>query len=284
MDDVLHSYKRDLAIKGYSPKTQKTYYAHVSKFLRHFTKPMPEIGKNDVKEYLYGFIRTGAYSSSTMNQLYSSIKYLFVQTLGIPWEIDSVPRTKKHTPLPRVLTVSEVMSIIESSVNMKHAAMLMFAYSSGLRVSELAMIKPENIIADTMRVRIEQGKGNKGRYTILSGICLAYLRSYFRKYRPSKWLFEGYTRGNPISIRACQHAFELAKKKAGIRKECSLHSLRHSFATHFLESGGGLFQLQKFLGHKHIKTTLIYAHMQEEKVLARSPLDVYATPEQFDNR
>lgn len=281
MDDVLHSYERDLAIKGYSPKTQKTYYTLVSKFLRNVDKQVHEIGKIDVKEYLYGFIRTGKYSSSTMNQLYSAIKYLFVQTLGRSWEIDGIPRTRKHTPLPRVLTVSEVMSIIESSANVKHKAMLMLAYSSGLRVGELVMIKPEHLISESMRVRIEQGKGNKGRYTILAGTCLEYLRSYFRKYRPSVWLFEGYTRGKPISIRACEHAFELAKKKACIRKECSMHSLRHSFATHFLESGGGLFQLQKFLGHKHIKTTLVYAHMQEEKIIARSPLDVYATPGQF---
>ncbi len=225
MDDVLHSYERDLAIKDYSPKTQKTYYALVSKFLRSAGKPANEIGKDDVKEYLYGFIRTG-YSSSTMNQLYSSIKYLFVQTLGRSWEIIGIPRAKKHTPLPRVLTVAEVMSIIESSANMKHAAMLMLAYSSGLRVGELVMIKPEHIIADMMRVRIEHGKGDKGRYTILSGTCLAYLRSYFKKYRPASWLFEGYTRGKPISIRACEHAFELAKKNAGITKGCNMHSLR----------------------------------------------------------
>jgi integrase/recombinase XerD len=226
MDNVLHSYERDLAIKGYSPKTQKTYYALVSKFLRSVDKPVHEIGKIDVKEYLYGFIRTGKYSSSTMNQLYSSIKYLFVQTLGIPWEIDGIPRTRKHAPLPRVLTVSEVMSIIESSANVKHKAMLMLAYSSGLRVGELVMIQPEHIISESMRVRIEQGKGNKGRYTILAGTCLEYLRLYFRKYRPSKWLFEGYTRGKPISIRACEHAFELARKKACIRSV--IHSQRTS--------------------------------------------------------
>jgi len=283
MENTLHSYERDLAIKGYSPKTRKTYHAHVSKFLRTVTKPVNEIGKDDIKEYLYSFVRTG-YSSSTMNQLYSSIKYLFVQTLGKSWEMESIPRTKKHIPLPRVLTISEVISIIDSAPNKKHAAMLMFAYSSGLRVGELVRIKPEHIIADSMRVRIEHGKGNKGRYTILSETCLAYLRFYFRKYRPESWMFEGYTRGKPISIRACEHAFELAREKAGIHKECSFHSLRHSFATHFLESGGGLFQLQKFLGHKHIKTTLIYAHMQEEKILARSPLDVYAKPGQFDHR
>jgi integrase/recombinase XerD len=282
MNDVLHSYERDLALK-YSPKTRTIYFDHVAKFLKNTDKPVSEIGNIDVKEYLYGFIRADRYSSSTMNQLYSSLKYLFVQTLEKPWEIGSIPRVKKQKSLPHVLTVPEVMAILTSASNVKHVAMLMLAYSSGLRIGELVRIKPEHIIADTMRVRIEQGKGNKGRYTILAGTCLTYLRSYFKKYRPSKWLFEGYTRGKPISIRACQHAFELAKKKAGIHKECSFHSLRHSFATHFLEAGGGLFQLQKFLGHKYIKTTLIYAHMQEEKVIARSPLDVYAKPDQFDH-
>jgi site-specific recombinase XerD len=284
MHDVLQSYRQDLALKGYSPKTQKIYLDCVSKFLRTADKPASDLGKIDVKEHLYSFIKTGRYSSSTMNQLYSSIKYLFVQTLGKSWEMDGIPRVKKHKILPRVLSFEEVLAILANAANMKHTAMLMLAYSSGLRVGEVAHVRPEHIVASSMRVRVEQGKGNKDRYTILSEICLAYLRSYFRKYRPEKWMFEGYTRGKPISIRACQHAIELAAKKAGIRKKCSMHMLRHSFATHFLEAGDGIFQLQKFLGHKHIKTTLVYAHMQEEKVIARSPLDVYAKADFFDHR
>jgi integrase/recombinase XerD len=283
MHDVLQSYRQDLALKGYSPKTQKTYYDCVAKFLAVTNKPVDELGKADVKSYLYSIIEAGR-SSSTMNQLYSSIKYLFVQTLDKPWEMRGIPRVQKPKTLPQVLSFEEVLAILLNAANTKHAAMLMLAYSSGLRVSEVTRMRPEHIIAKIMRVRIEQGKGNKDRYSILSGICLKQLRSYFRKYRPAEWMFEGYTRGKPISIRACQHAIELAAKKAGIRKKCSMHMLRHSFATHFLEAGGGIFQLQKFLGHKHIKTTLVYAHMQEEKVIARSPLDVYAKPDQFDNR
>jgi len=283
MHDVLQSYRQDLALKGYSPKTQKTYYDCVAKFLASTGKPASELEKSDVKSHLYSIIKRGR-SSSTMNQLYSSIKYLFVQTLDKPWEMNNIPRVQKTKTLPVVLSVEEVLAILSNAANTKHAAMLMLAYSSGLRVGEVVLMRPEHIIARTMRVRIEQGKGNKDRYSILSGTCLKQLRSYFRKYRPAEWMFEGYTRGKPISIRACQHAVELAAKKAGIRKKCGMHTLRHSFATHFLEAGGGIFQLQKFLGHKHIKTTLVYAHMQEEKVIARSPLDVYAKPDQFDHR
>jgi site-specific recombinase XerD len=284
MNDVLQSYKQDLAIKGYSPKTQKTYFACVAKFLKGTDKPLSDLGKSDVKSHLYNIIKTGRCSSSTMNQTYSSLKYLFLQTLGRPWEMEGIPRVKKPKTLPRVLSTEEAFAIIKNAANEKHMVMLMLAYSAGLRVGELTRIKPANIIKDKMRVRIDNGKGNKDRYTILSGLCLAHLRSYWKKYRPAEWLFEGYTRGKPISERACQHAYDLAKLKAGIKREGGIHSLRHSFATHFLEAGGGIFQLQKFLGHKHIKTTLVYAHLQEEKTIARSPLDVYAHAGMFANR
>ena len=284
MNDVLQSYKQDLAIKGYSPKTQKTYFACVTKFLRSVGKPLPDLGKSDVKSHLYNLIKSGRCSSSTMNQAYSSLKYLFLQTLGKPWEMEGIPRVKKPKTLPKVLSIEEAFSIIKNAANEKHMVMLMLAYSAGLRVGELTRIKPANIIKDKMRVRIDHGKGNKDRYTILSELCLAHLRSYWKKYRPAEWMFEGYTRGKPISERACQHAFDLAKLKAGINREGGIHSLRHSFATHFLEAGGGIFQLQKFLGHKHIKTTLVYAHLQEEKTIARSPLDVYAHAGMFADR
>jgi integrase/recombinase XerD len=136
MHDVLQSYRRDLAVKGYSPKTRKIYYDCVAKFLSDTNKPFDELGKDDVKLHLYEFIKTGK-SSSTMNQLYSSIKYLFIQALDKPWEIEGIPRVKKHKTLPAVLSVDETLAILSNAANMKHAAMLMLAYSSGLRVSEV---------------------------------------------------------------------------------------------------------------------------------------------------
>jgi integrase/recombinase XerD len=154
--------------------------------------------------------------------------------------------------------------------------MLTLIYSSGLRVSELRNICLEDILKDKMLVRIRQGKGKKDRYTILSEKSLLLLRKYWKSYRPEKWLFPGRSKSAQISIRACQHAYELAVKNAGVCKKGGIHILRHSFATHYLEVGGGLFQLQKFMGHKQLRTTLKYVHLSEENIIARSPLDVYA--------
>ena len=169
--------------------------------------------------------------------------------------------------------------MIRHASSIKHRALLALVYGSGLRVSEIPKLTPADIMRDKLRIKITQGKGAKDRYAILSRLCLDYLGYYWRRYRPAGPLFEGRVSGRPISIRACQHAFARAKNNAGISKKCGLHALRHSFATHFLEAGGGIFQLQKFLGHKKIKTTLVYCQLQEERVVARSPLDVYAGPD-----
>ena len=151
----------------------------------------------------------------------------------------------------------------------------MLIYSSGLRVSEISKLIPSDIIRDKMRLKIRCAKGNKDRYTILSHICLKYLEKYYKTYKPEYWLFPGKKGKNPISIRAVQHAYYKAKENAGIIHEGGIHTLRHSFAAHCLETGMGIFQLQKFLGHKCLKTTLQYVQLQEENIIARSPLDVY---------
>jgi integrase/recombinase XerD len=153
--------------------------------------------------------------------------------------------------------------------------MLTLIYSSGLRVSEIINIKADDIVRNKMLLKVRQAKGNKDRYTILSETALKALEKYWLAYRPNTWLFPGKNKKDMISIRSCQYAYEIAKKNAGITKKGGIHILRHSFATHYLEVGGGLFQLQKFLGHKQIRTTLQYIHLVEEKIIARSPLDVY---------
>jgi len=151
----------------------------------------------------------------------------------------------------------------------------MLVYSSGLRVSEVVILRPDDIIRSKMRLKLRQAKGHKDRYTILSEVCLRYLEKYWKKYQPKHWLFSGRNPNNPMSIRACQHAYYKAKENAGFTKEGGIHTLRHSFATHSLETGMGIFQLQKFLGHKQLKTTLQYVQLQEENIIAQSPLDVY---------
>jgi len=282
----LEKYKRDLALKGYSPRTQRTYYLSLVHFFRYFNEPPESITKESIKDYLYHLIHVKKLSPSTLRQAHSSISYFFSQTMSRPMEVENIPCPKKITRLPDVFTPDEVFRIIRSAVNPKHMAMLMLAYSSGLRVGELVNLKVSDICRKTMRIKIRQAKGGKDRLVIMSAFCLKFLESYWKTYRPSDWLFPGIKQGAPLSTRAAQHAYNIAKRKAGITKKGGIHALRHSFATHMLETGSGIFQLQKFLGHKHIKTTLVYVHITEENIIARSPLDVYAgtsTHELFHN-
>lgn len=272
---TLQRYKRDLALKAYSPKTRDTYYRNLVSFLKYCNQPLDDITKNTVKDYLYHLIKDRKLSPSTLRQARSAICYFFSQTLSKPMEVENIPCQKKERKLPVVFTPNEVFRLINAAVTMKHKTMLMLTYSSGLRVSELVNLKPGDIIRDSMRLIIRQAKGAKDRYAILSSVCLEQLEAYWKAYRPKEWLFNGRKPGTPLSIRAAQYAYYRAKEKAGISKEGGIHLLRHTFATHMLETGSGLFQLQKFLGHKRLNTTLVYAHIQEEKVIARSPLDVY---------
>jgi integrase/recombinase XerD len=251
VEKLLKRYERDLALKGFSFKTQKTYYQSLIKFLQHVSSDPHDITKENIKDYLYYLIHDRKLSESTLRQARCAITYFFTQTLSMPIEVETIPCHKKPQKLPSVFSLDEVFRIINAADNMKHRMMLMLAYSSGLRVGELVRIKIADIRRNIMRLAVRQGKGQKDRYAILS------------------------------SVRAVQHAYTSAKQKARIARPGGIHSLRHSFATHMLETGGGIFQLQKFLGHKHLKTTLVYAHISEEHVIARSPLDVYA--EKFHN-
>lgn len=274
-ENVLQHYKRDLALKAYSPKTQDTYYRNLVFFLKYCNLPPDNITKDTVKDYLYHLIKDRKLSHSTLRQARSAICYFFSQTLSKPMEVENIPCQKKERKLPVVFTPHEIFKLINAAVTMKHKTMLMLTYSSGLRVSELVKLKPADIARESMRLIIRQAKGSKDRYTILSSFCLEQLETYWKVYRPKEWLFNGRKPETPISIRAVQYSYYRAKEKAGITKEGGIHLLRHSFATHMLETGTGLFQLQKFLGHKRLNTTLVYAHIQEEKIIARSPLDVY---------
>lgn len=273
---VLKSYKRDLTLRGYSPRTQETYYRSIRNFFDYCKEPPEIVTKETIKNYLYHLVRERNLSDSSLRQARSAICYFFSQTMGRNVEVENIPVQKKKKKLPEVFTVEEVFKIIRSTDNLKHKTILMLTYSSGLRVGELVNLKVRDILRDSMRLKVRDAKGGKDRYTLLSEICLEQLEIYWRTYRPNNWLFYGQKYDSPISIRAVQHAYQKAKNSAGIQKQCGIHTLRHSFATHMLETGSGIFQLQKFLGHRHLKTTLIYVHLSEEKTIAQSPLDVYA--------
>lgn len=273
--NLLHRYERDLTLKGFSKRTRDTYYRNLMYFFNYTPEKPEDVNSETIKNYLYHLIKDRKLSHSSIRQARSAIKYFYLQTMNRAVEVENIPCQIKQRKLPTVFSVDEVAKIINSTENLKHRTLLMLAYSSGLRVGEITELILSDIRRDIMRLNVRQAKGHKDRYTILSKTCLTQLEEYWKAYKPEHWLFNGKKRGTQISTRAIQHAFEKAKKTAGIKKQGGIHTFRHSFATHMLEAGGGLFQLQKFLGHKHLQTTLIYAHISEERIIAQSPLDVF---------
>ena len=195
------------------------------------------------------------------------------QVLRKEWDAIAVPRMKRPLKLPVVLSQQEVIAIFDATRNIRHKTILMITYSAGLRMSETINLRVEDIDSGRMQLRIRQAKGAKDRYGILSQVVLEQLRFYFKTYKPKDWLFAS-QQSEKISDKMVQHIFKAAIKKAGIIKKVSLHSLRHSFATHMMEKGVSLPIIQQLLGHKSLKTTSIYLHVQQytlDKI--KSPLD-----------
>jgi site-specific recombinase XerD len=191
------------------------------------------------------------------------------------WIIERIPRIKRERHLPVVLDREEVESLFSVLKNIKHRAILMLIYSSGLRLTEAAHLKVSDIDSKRMVIRIRQSKGKKDRYTILSKVALEVLREYWYRYRPKEWLFAGRFPDRPLTGRSIQRVLIKAKSRAGINKSVTVHTLRHSFATHLLEAGTDLRHIQLLLGHMSLKTTAIYLHVsQKELIRIVSPLDL----------
>jgi len=215
-------------------------------------------------------------SPSTVNTYSAAIRFLFAVTFNRTLNYLQIPRQKKTKTLPEVLTREEVFSIIKSCNNIKHKAMIMVIYSSGLRVSEAAALKIQDIDSKNMRLFVDYGKGSKDRYILLSETCLSFLREYWKMYRPKHpegWLFPGAYNVSHITYRAIENAFNKAVKRAQITKNVSVHTLRHAFATHLLEDGATLLQIKELLGHSSIQSTTIYLHLANVNSDVKSPLD-----------
>lgn len=214
-------------------------------------------------------------SHSYVNQAVSAIKFFYNDTLKRKDIVINISRPKKEKKLPQVLSRKEAVSLFNSADNLKHRAILFIVYSAGLRVGEVVRLKITDIDSDRMLIRIVQGKGRKDRYIILSEVALEALRIYVRKYRPDNWLFPGAKQNRFLTERTVQRILENAREKAGIRKKVTVHSLRHSFATHLLEGGVDLRYIQELLGHQSSKTTEIYTHVTEKSIRnIISPLDM----------
>jgi len=269
----LDELKKELMLRKYSERTIKLYLYH-NKGLLEFSKKNPyEVANEDIRDYLSYLANDKEASTSTLNTAINALKFYYGEVLkqGFVYEIK---RPKKDRKLPVVLSQGEVSRILSSVNNIKHKAILMLIYSAGLRVSEVVKVKPEDIDAERKLIHIKGAKGRKDRYTLLSDIALDVLNEYIQKYKPQRWLFPGTNPGKHVTTRTVQAIFEQACEKANIGKEVSVHSLRHSFATHLLESGVDLRYIQELLGHKSSKTTEIYTHVSNKDLSQiKSPLD-----------
>lgn len=264
---VDNQYKDELTVfyehmirKGMSPKTINVYNKHIRRYLKlcGVSNPLDESAANT---YIYDLIAIQELSHSFVNQAISAIKLFFKVNCPRCHIKHKMIRPRGDKLLPKVLSQSEVLRILNAHKNIKHKAMLYLTYSAGLRVSEVCAIKLEHIDADRMMVTVKAGKGRKDRYTLLSKTTLELLREYYAIHSPKEWLFEGANKQDPIAVRTVQRVFKSACEKAEIKKKVSIHSLRHSFATHLLESGTDLRYIQELLGHKSPKTTQIYTHV-----------------------
>jgi site-specific recombinase XerD len=272
--------RRELKIRNYSSKTIKTYLSCIRTFADFLLPKSPrEVGEQEIRAYLIDQIEVKKLSAASVSQTLNALRFLYVEVYRQPFVLEHFQRPKKARKLPAVLSLEEVRRILESLGNLKHRTMLMLTYSAGLRVGEIINLKLEDIDSLRKLIRIRSAKGKKDRYTILSDVVLDSLRDYWRAYRPSVWVFEGRVSGRPYSIRTAQRVFEVAAEKAGIRKDVSIHSLRHSFATHLLEQGVDIRYIQELLGHSSVKTTEIYTHVSRRHISTlRSPIEQIMRP------
>ncbi|MCR4442669.1 MAG: site-specific integrase [Peptococcaceae bacterium] len=282
MQDYLQLMMTSMELRGFAKSTQKNYLAHIRRFTQFCGKHPAAAGYDDVRAFLHHAICKRKLSSAYVNSAYGAIKFFFQSALCRKWNMLHVPRVKKRSFLPVILSPQEVFQIINSTNNLKHKAILSTIYSAGLRVSEAAHLKVSDIDSSQMRIFIRQSKGNKDRYSILSEKNLSLLREYWKLYRPKSWLFPGVPDSKPISARTIQSVFHNALVTAGIFKDVSVHTLRHCFATHLLNNGPSILQIKNLLGHSDIQTTSIYLHLTHAQVLGlKSPLD-FAIRGDFD--
>jgi integrase/recombinase XerD len=266
--------REDLQLRGITEKTQDIYLREVGNFVTYFNRPAEDLGQEELREYLLYLLNDRHLSQGTFRFYVAGLKFFYRTTLKREEVVANIQYPKRKKTLPVVLDLSEVEALLSVTENLKHKAILMITYSAGLRISETSHLKVTDIDSKRMMVRVEQGKRNKDRYTILSQTALECLRQYWRKYRPKEWLFEGQKEGSHIGLTAIQQIFVAAKKRAGITKPVSPHSLRHAFATHLIEAGTSLHHVQLLLGHRSPTTTTIYLHVSKLNLSqVTSPLD-----------
>lgn len=271
----LTHFKNYLISQRYSPNTIKTYTDALGVFFQFHSNKAPEqLEIEDIIHFNTGYILRKNLSASYQNQVINAIKLFYRNRFNRVMDLNNIQRPRREKRLPNVLSKQEVKAILEAPTNLKHRAMLSLIYACGLRRSELLNLTLKDVLSDRNLLFIRQSKGKKDRVVPISDKIIEMLRTYYKAHKPKTWLFEGQYAGYQYSERSLQLVLKQALKKAGNQKPVSLHWLRHSYATHLLESGTDLRYIQELLGHSSSKTTEIYTHVTTKSLQQiRSPFD-----------
>lgn len=257
-----------LSIGHYSPLTIRNYLAELRFIFVYYPDVDPlEFTEEMIMGYLLYLSKTLGCSRVKCKMAAQAISFFMRHVAKCPWVIPTVIYPRPSTTLPAIMSTGEVMKVIDSVQNIKHRTILMLLYSSGMRVSEIANCKIVDIDSANMRIKVVQGKGAKDRYTIMSQQVLLELRAYYLIYKPKEYLFNGYRPGKRYSVRTIQHIMQQALIKAGLEnRHYSIHTIRHSFATHLLDNGTDLHTIKELLGHNNLQTTMQYMHLTARRV------------------
>lgn len=264
----------DMRLRNLAAETQRNYIAHVAAFARFFGRSPDALDQEAVRQYLLYLLEERKLSPEGVNQQVSALKFFYLTTLEMPWSDVDFPHVRRPHRLPVVLSHEEVVQLFDHVPSLKYRAALMMCYGAGLRVSEAVAVKIADIDSRRMLIRVEQGKGRKDRYAMLSPRLLEVLRVYWRAARPQSYLFPSWRVGRHLNADSLQQACRDAWLRSGLRKKVTVHTLRHSFATHLLENGTDVRIIPVLLGHSRIDTTARYAAVTPQLIGATlSPLD-----------
>lgn len=271
---------RELELARKSPRTIEAYVSAVAQLAAYFRRSPEKISVEEVRDFVHFLVSERKLAFSSCNQKLAGMKFFYQRVLGRE-DFDLRVPAKRSGRLPEPFSREEVARLLKAAeYNPKHRMLLMTGYATGLRLSELVHLQVADIHSERMLVRVNQGKGRKDRYTLLSPRLLSELRDYWRLYRPVRWLFPGQLPSEPLNDGSAQRVFYKAKKLARLTHGHGIHTLRHSFASHLLEAGVDLPTLQRLLGHTSLATTAKYLHVTEKRLSqAGSPLDLLRLPE-----
>jgi len=281
MGKLQEQMKTDLLLKGYSPHTTRAYLYCIRNFAKYFMRSPAEMGETEIRKFMLHLAQDHKVSAFTQSTHVNALKFLYRITLRHPQVVEHLPHPKRPKTLPKILTMQETLSFFAAIKSPKYKAILGIIYGAGLRISEACALKPTDTDSQRMLIHVRRGKENKDRYVLLGETMLTLLREYYQKARrKGDYLFPGQKPQNPLTPAAIRKVLKKVATKAGLSKKITPHTLRHSFATHLLETGYDLRVVQTLLGHTSIQTTQRYTHITDRLLsLTRSPLDLIQKPE-----